>query len=134
VDLGRMPGFFQTGTPPFGQSPLVLHSGVTTLTGNVVVAAPRKLTEYTLRPYFVAGAGGMRVRTDDYFGLLKVRDTVGAIDVGGGVVGFLTSRVGVSWDVRRFSSFKGATYGSGTSIGARQLTFRRANKALAIRY
>ena len=134
VDLGRMPGFFQTGTAPLGQSPLVLHSSVTTLTGSVVVAAPRKLTEYTLRPYFVAGAGGMRVRTDDYLGLLKVRDTVGAINLGGGVIGFRTNRVGVAWDVRRFSSVKGPTYGSGTSLGARQLSFCRANMALAIRY
>lgn len=133
VDLGRMPGFFQT-TAAFGQSPLVLHSSVTTLTGSVVIAAPRKLTEYTLRPYFVAGAGGMRVRTDDYLGLLKVRDTVGAIALGGGVIGFLTNRIGVAWDVRRLSSVKGRTYGTGTSIGGSRLSFWRANMALAIRY
>lgn len=133
VDLGRMPGFFQT-TASLGQSPLVLHSSVTTLTGSIVIAAPRKLTEYTLRPYFVAGAGGMRVRTDDYFGALKVRDTVGAIGIGGGAIGFLTNRVGVAWDVRRFSSFKGPTFGTGTSLGARQLSFWRASVALALRY
>jgi hypothetical protein len=131
VDLGRMPGFFQT-TAPFGQSPLVLHSSVTTLTGSVVIAAPRKLTEYTLRPYFVAGAGGIRIRVDDYFGALKVRDTVGAMNVGGGVVGFLTNRVGVAWDVRRFSSVKGASV-TGVTTGGR-LSFWRASMALALRY
>ncbi len=133
VDLGRAPGFFQTG-PQLGTPRLVLHSSVTTLTGSIVIAAPRKLTEYTLRPYFVAGAGGMRVRIDDYFGALKVRETVGAIGIGGGAIGFLTNRVGVAWDVRRLSSFKGTANGTGTSIGARRLTFWRASMALALRY
>jgi hypothetical protein len=131
VDLGRMPGFFQT-TASLGGSPLILHSSLTTLTGSIVIAAPRKLTEYTLRPYFVAGAGGIRVRVDDYFGALKVRDTVGAYDLGGGVVGFLTNRVGVAWDVRRFSSVKGSET-QGVSEGGR-LSFWRASMALAVRY
>lgn len=132
VDLGRMPGFFQTAAA-FGQSPLVLHSSVTTLTGSVVVAAPRKLTEYTLRPYFVAGAGGMRVSQDHYFGVLPVHDTVGVYNLGGGVIGFLTNRVGVAWDVRRFSTVKGAPSPAAVTTGG-QLSFWRASMALAIRY
>jgi hypothetical protein len=131
VDLGRMPGFFQT-TVPFGQSPVVLSSSVTTLTGSLVIAAPRKLTEYTLRPYFVAGAGGMRITQDHPLEVLPVRDTVGVYNLGGGVVGFLTNRVGVAWDVRRFSSVKGSAT-QGQSTGGR-LAFWRASMALAIRY
>src|SRR5438105_765782 len=45
-DLSRTPGFFQRG-----DQQLVVQSSVTTLTGNIVVAFPRHLTEYTLRPY-----------------------------------------------------------------------------------
>jgi hypothetical protein len=48
VDLGRMPGFFQTGAS-LGYRPRAAAS-VTTLTGSIVIAAPKKLTEYTLRP------------------------------------------------------------------------------------
>src|SRR5712692_1720261 len=59
-DFGRTPGFFQSG-----DQRLVLGSSATTLTGNIVVALPRHLTQYTLRPYFVGGAGLMRVRIDD---------------------------------------------------------------------
>src|SRR5262249_36359669 len=62
VDLGDAPGFFQAG-----DQHLVLSSRVTTLMGNVVIAAPRKLTEYSLRPYIVGGGGLMRARIDDYF-------------------------------------------------------------------
>ena len=132
VDVARAPGFFQTGRG-LGVSPLVLHSSVMTATGSVVFAAPRKLTEYSLRPYFVAGAGGMRIAIDDYFGILKVRDTIAAYNLGGGVVGFLTNRVGVAWDVRRFSSVKGSAAATGTSTGG-HLSFWRASMALAIRY
>lgn len=131
VDVARAPGFFQTGRG-LGVSPLVLHSSVMTAMGSVVFAAPRKLTEYSLRPYFVAGAGGMRIAIDDYFGILKVRDTIAAYNLGGGVVGFLTNRVGVAWDVRRFSSVKGMA-ATGTSTGG-HLSFWRASMALAIRY
>src|SRR4051794_27913099 len=46
-DFSRSPGFFQTGN-------LVLGSSVTTLTGNLVVAVPRRVAGYGLRPYFVA--------------------------------------------------------------------------------
>src|SRR5213083_193155 len=51
-DFGRTPGFFQSGDEPGGQQ-LVLGSSATTLTGSIVVALPRRLTQYTLRPYFV---------------------------------------------------------------------------------
>ena len=60
VDFGHAPGFFQSG-----DQELVRGSSVTTLTGNVVIALPRRLTEYMLGPYFVVGAGLMHARIDD---------------------------------------------------------------------
>src|SRR5438105_918884 len=47
VDLAYAPGFFQTGQ----HNPLlVLSSSVTTLSGDVVIALPRRLAQYSLRP------------------------------------------------------------------------------------
>lgn len=129
VDLGYAPGFFQTGNQR-----LVLGSSVTTLTGNIVIAVPRRLTEYSLRPYFVGGGGVMRARSDDFFGVLRVASTLPAVDLGGGVTGFLTDRIGVNWDVRCFRSLAGTPEGRGLSLGAEKLSFWRANVALAIRY
>lgn len=129
ADLGYAPGFFQAG-----DRRLVLRSSVTTLTGSLVIAVPRRLTEYSLRPYFVGGGGVMRARSDDFFGVLRVASTLPAVDIGGGVTGFLTDRIGVNWDVRHFRSLKGAPEGRGLSVGAEQLSFWRANVALAIRY
>ncbi len=126
-DVGRSPGFFQAGP-----ANLVLRSSVTTMTGNVTMSLPRRLTQYTLRPYFVGGAGLMRASTTNALGVLQLSRNLAAVDVGGGVTGFVTDRVGVSWDVRHFRSIRGQE--AGLSIGPEQLSFWRANMALAIRY
>ena len=126
ADVGYAPGFFQSGQH------LVTRSSATTLTGNVVVALPRHLAEFTLRPYFVGGAGLMQARISDPSKVLGVSSILPAIDLGGGVTGFLTDRIGVSWDVRHFRSFGGKT--RGLSFGREQLSFWRANMALVFRY
>ena len=129
VDLGHSPGFFQAGSKH-----LILQSRVTTLTGNIVLSLPRRLTEYTLRPYLVAGGGGLRSQIDDYFGVFQVADVLAVADIGGGVTGFITNRVGLCWDVRHFGTIGGKPGDRGVSIGAEQLSFWRASMGLAIRY
>ena len=129
VEIADAPGFFESD----GKR-LVRGSRVTTLAGNFVVAAPRRLTEYSLRPYLVAGGGLMRVRTTTTFNVFDVSRVIPMFDVGVGVVGFLTNRVGVSWDVRRFQSIGGNTGTVGVSLDDEQLSFWRATMALAIRY
>ena len=128
ADFGYAPGFFQTG-----RQLLVLQSSVTTLTASIVVAAPRRATEYTLRPYFVGGGGMMHVQAEHAFGVLQVDRTLPVLDVGGGVTGFITDRFGVSWDLRWFGSV-GTGSDRGLSIGREQLSFWRANMAFAFRY
>jgi hypothetical protein len=126
ADFGRAPGFFERGIQQ------VSGSSVSTLTGNIVVALPRRLAEYTLRPYFVGGAGAMFVHADYANGDPLIARSLKAMDLGGGVTGFLTNRIGLSWDVRYFRSID-RTFESGLSIGSEQLSFWRANMAVAIR-
>ena len=128
ADFGHAPGFFQSGS----QSKVV-HSSATTLTGNIVFAVPRRLTEYTLRPYLVGGAGLMYVHIVPGGGVLGVATSLPAIDLGGGATGFLSDRVGVNWDVRHFRR-TGKGEERGLSIGPEDLSFWRASIALAIRY
>jgi len=128
VDFGRAPGFFQTG-----DQGLVQRSSVTTFTGNVVIAPPRHLTEYTLGPYFVFGAGVMRARSQDFNRTnLSVASNLPAMDVGGGAKGFVSDRIGLNWDVRYFWSVGGKELGG--IIGPEQLSFWRASMGLVIRY
>lgn len=128
AEFMHVPGFFQRSDAAL----LVLQSSVTTLTGSVMITLPRRMTEYTLRPYFVGGAGLMHVRADDSFHVLPVTSNLATVDVGGGVTGFLTNRLGLSWDVRHFRTVHGKD--EGISVGAEQLSFWRASMALALRY
>ena len=131
VDFGYAPGFFESG-----DQHLVQRSSVTTLAGNVVIAPPRHLTEYTLGPYFVIGGGLMRARTEDFFGSLSIARTLPAMDVGGGANGFLSDHFGLSWDARYFWSV-GVKELRGLSLGpqqvSEQLSFWRASMAVVIR-
>jgi hypothetical protein len=133
IDVADAPGFFQSG-----DTHLVLSSRVTTATGSIVVAAPRRLTEYGFRPYFVAGGGVMRVSQDDYFGAVRVRRVLPTYALGGGVVAFLTSRVGFSWEIRRFQNLNRSSEQIGLTNGpegpSEKLSFWRAGVALVYRY
>jgi hypothetical protein len=128
VDVADVPGFFETG------GPLVIGSRVTTFTGNFTIAAPHKLTEYSLRPYVVAGGGLMRVRTTTSLNVFDVSTFLPSFDVGAGVVGFLTDRAGIAWEVRRFQSLGGDKNNGGLSLGPEDLSFWRATMSVAIRY
>lgn len=128
-DFGRAPGFFQRDL----DEPLVLSSSATTLTGNVVFALPRRMAEYSLRPYVVAGAGLMHVAIENKLGVLPVSRTLGAMDLGGGVTGFLNERLGLSWEVRHFRSISGRQI-RGVSVANEKLSFWRANMSVVIRY
>jgi hypothetical protein len=131
ADLGRRSDFFPARPNASGN---VLGSSVTTFTGNVTVALPKHLAEYTLRPYFVGGAGVMAVRIAQKSSLLNVSLDMNAMDLGGGVTGFLTPRIGLNWDVRYFRNFGESRELPGQSLGPPALSFWRANMALAIRY
>jgi hypothetical protein len=129
ADVADIPGLFESDS-----SPLVIGSRVTTITGNVVIAAPHKLTEYSLRPYVVGGGGLMRVRNTTSLNLFDVSSVLPAFDVGAGVVGFLTSRVGICWEVRRFQNFGGKDSTAGLTFGGEDLSFWRATMSVAFRY
>lgn len=127
ADFGHGPGFFHR------DGGRVQRSSVTTLSGGIVVALPRRLAQYGLRPYAVGGAGMMHVGISRQFGVLEVDTTLPAYYVGGGVTGFLSDRFGLSWDLRHIRSF-GGSKARGVSIGPEELSFWRATMALAIRY
>jgi hypothetical protein len=129
ADVAHAPGFFQSG-----DTGLVLSSSVTTITGNVMVAAPHRLTEYALRPYLVGGAGMMRVQRQDYFDVFNIANVYAATDFGGGATGFITSRIGVCWEARYFHTIGRKSQTSGNTFGTDELSFWRASMAIAIRY
>jgi hypothetical protein len=128
IEVADAPGFFQS------DKNLVRHSRVTTISGNVIVAAPRRMTEYSLRPYVVAGAGLMYVTKTTSLSVFDISRIAPSFDVGVGVVGFVTNRFGVSWDIRRFQMIDRNNGNGGQTFGDERLSFWRATMAVAIRY
>jgi len=130
IDVADVPGLFESGNQN-----LVRSSRVTTITGNLVIAAPHRLTEYALRPYIVAGGGLMSVRTTTALSVFDVSTMLPAIDVGVGAVGFVTNKLGVCWEVRRFQDIGSNAISGGLSIdGEQHLSFWRVTMSVVIRY
>jgi hypothetical protein len=130
-DVATTAGFFSGDSSSL--ETLILRSHVATVTGNVVVALPRRIAQYGLRPYGVAGFGMMHLGFEDNLGALAFSDTLPAWDVGGGVTGFLSDFVGLNWDVRMFRTTGSQKTVTGISLAPEQLSFWRATMGISIR-
>lgn len=129
IDFGYSPGFFEREDG----SRLIVASRVTTLMGNVIIAAPLRWTRESLRPYFVAGLGLMRPRIDDVLDVFEVKSNLLGLDLGGGVIGFFTERTGVRFDLRHFRNLSEEDAGGGLGFGATHLSFWRASAGVVLR-
>jgi len=128
ADVAHTPGFFE-GNDPLG---LVLTSRVTTVSGNVIVAAPLALTRESLRPYVVGGLGLMQARSKHAAGLFPVEQDLLGLSVGAGAIGFVTERTGLRFDVRHIKAISG-TDGPFARSGVSRLSFWRATVGITIR-
>jgi Outer membrane protein beta-barrel domain len=125
-EVAITPGYFQRDPSQ------VLSSRVTTLLGNLVLAAPLNLTRESLRPYVSAGWGLMRATSNisPDAGLAYSRN-LSAFNLGGGVIGMLSRRTGLRWDLRYL---RGIGSGDGDTLtGGARLTYWRASMAVVIR-
>jgi hypothetical protein len=111
---------------------LVTHSRSFALMGNAVLTTPRRWTEYTLRPFVSGGVGLMRVSVMDAAGLLPVGSNLAAFNVGGGAVGFLSSRTGLRFDLRYYSSLHRTDQGA-VSFGRVHLSYLTASIGVVLR-
>ena len=127
ADLGQTPQFFGPGV---GQ--LVSASVVTTLTGNVIVAVPKAITQESLRPYVVSGLGLIHARVTTTAGLLDTEANLLGLDIGGGVIGFVSPRAGARFELRHFKNLTNDS--RAVTIGGTRLSFWRLTAGLVLRY
>jgi hypothetical protein len=115
---------------------LVTSSRSTVLMGNLVVTAPRKLTEYFLRPFASGGFGLLRVfeRAEPIFGerVLDIHANLAGFNIGGGAIGFLTQDVGVRFEFRYFGTLHATDRGF-EAIGPAHLRYTTASVGVVIR-
>jgi hypothetical protein len=129
ADVGHTPKFFE-GDDPLG---LILTSRVTTISGNVLLAAPLAFTRESLRPYLVGGLGLVQARASDAANLFPVEEDRLGLTVGAGAIGFVSDRTGLRFDVRHIKAISGAD-GPLPRDGVSRLSFWRATVGLVIRY
>jgi hypothetical protein len=126
ADITYVPRFFERST-----GSLVARSHVFTFMGNVMVAAPLSVTQYSLRPFVSGGAGFMHINIDDVADAIPVDSNFFGINVGGGATGPLSNSLDVRFEVRWFKS---VTTGDATLLlPGSALSFWRAAVGLTIR-
>ena len=127
-DLDQTPQFFGPGLRQ-----TVSGSAVTTLTGNVIIAVPKAITQESLRPYLVSGLGLMRARVTTTAGLLDTTANLLGFDIGGGAIGFVSPRAGARFELRHFKNLRNDSRAV-TIGGTTRLSFWRLTAGLVLRY
>ena len=102
-------------------------------TGNVIIAVPKAITQESLRPYIVSGVGLMHARLSTQVGLLDTKSNLLGLDIGGGVIGFVSPRAGARFELRHFKNLSNDASGTVT-IGGTKLSFWRLTAGLVLRY
>ena len=135
VDFGYSPNFFETNVGSSGFD-LASNSNVTTLTANAIIGIPiGGTTGGSVRPYVVGGVGLIRQNVGDVGDVFDAQSKNDfGFDVGGGVMGFFNSNVGLRGDVRYFRSFQGADVGSLTGLGLGNLNFWRGSVGVSFKF
>lgn len=98
------PGFFDDDNSPRAQ--VVESSRSLAWMGNVVLIAPRRWTEYGLRPFVSGGVGWLHARKTEQAVVLPEDANLLAFNIGGGAIGFFTERTGIRFDLRYHSNLK----------------------------
>ena len=88
-EFAFIPGFFER------DGSLVTDSNVATLVGNVILAVPARWTGLSPRPFVSGGMGMMRASLTDVLDEFWSTDTMLAMNVGGGILGFFDERKGL---------------------------------------
>lgn len=130
ADVAHTSRFFEEDHPPI---PLIRSSRVTTIGGNVLVAAPVSFTRESLRPYLVGGLGLIQARVQDLANLLPLKRDLLGLTLGVGANGMLSERTGVRFDLRRLKAITGEG-GEFAADGVSRLSFWRASLGVIMRY
>lgn len=127
LELAHQPRFFERKN-----NSLVTRSGVTTVSGNLMLALPISITRESLRPYAVGGLGWMHASANDLFGFLPISNDFLGLTVGVGAVGFIGDVTGLRFDLRYLKSISSSDVSDLSGDRAR-LSFWRATVGLVFR-
>lgn len=122
------PGFFEDGNvDPVDSSRTI------TAMANVVITTPRRWTEYGLRPFVSGGFGMMHAHASGTQVVLPIDLNTAGLNIGGGVIGFLSDRTGLRFDIRYHSTLKRVDDEDVPSIGPEHLRYVTASIGIVFR-
>ncbi len=121
------PGFFQTG-----DTGLIKKSRTLAVMGNLIVTAPRRWTEYTLRPFVSGGFGLLNVSKLEVAAVFPTTLNMSGYNIGGGAIGFLSKRTGVRFDVRYYNNV-GSSDTNTACFGPCQIRYMTASVGVVLR-
>ena len=133
VDFGYSPNFFQntTGDADFQFG----DSNVTTLMANLKVGAPfGGQSGGGIRPYASGGVGLIKTRIDDPDQLFELNSTDWGLNVGGGVAGFFSDKIGLQGDVRYFRSLQDNEPDGEVDVALGSFNFWRGTVGVVFRF
>jgi opacity protein-like surface antigen len=135
VDFGYSPNFFENSTGTNNQFNFTSKSNVTTFTGNAILGIPAGGQHgASIRPYLVGGVGLIRTNVQDAAQLFSVtsKNDFG-YDIGGGLMGFFSTNIGLRGDVRYFRAFNGSS-DNVTGLGLSDFKFWRGSLGLSLKF
>ena len=110
-------------------------SNVTSIMGNVLVGIPiGGQTGGGVRPYFAAGAGLLQTRVEDPDAVFEIDNNDFGINVGAGVMGFMTDNVGFRGDLRYFRGFGEDTTNDQVDFDVSDFDFWRGTVGVTFRW
>lgn len=127
LELAHQPRFFERTV-----NNLVTDSGVTTISGNVMLAAPISITRESLRPYVVGGLGWMHASNNNGIDFLEFNNDFLGLSLGVGAVGFIGDVTGLRFDLRYLKSISSGDISDVSGDRAR-LSFWRATIGVVFR-
>lgn len=127
VDFGYSPNFFEAADD---EDDFVDSSNYSSLMGNVVLSAPRG----AFRPYGSAGVGLLNTSIDDVDDIIEVDRNALGYNVGGGVMGFFTDRVGIRGDIRYFRQMSESDEDDEVDFDLGAFRFWRATAGVSFRF
>jgi len=127
VDFGHSPNFFRDEF-------FDVDGNVTTLMANVILGVPIGGMGEGVRPYVSGGAGLLRSRIDDADDFFDVDDNSFGVNVGAGVMGFLSDNVGIRGDLRYFRDIGDSDSGDDIDLDLGTFDFWRASFGVAFRF
>jgi opacity protein-like surface antigen len=127
VDAAITPNFFDEGA-----GAPIEDSNVSTFMANLMLSAPSQTPAF--RPYASAGVGLIHARATSVGNVFDLNENNFGVNVGAGVIGQFTNRVGLRGDVRYFRSVQDSDAGDDIDIDLGSFNFWRGTLGVTFRF